>query len=88
MAVKQKFLEKWRMWMLTGSITCVVVGGAFAFCWNTFAGPDIERRIDEKLNPVAEALVWQNYLYMEYYPDSVIERATEKFAYMKKHAPK
>jgi hypothetical protein len=39
----------------------------------------IDKRIDIKLNPVVEALEFQNFLMMESLPDTIVDRATAKY---------
>lgn len=54
-----------------------------AFVWNTWAVPEIDLRIEREVTPVADAIEFQNYMWMEYLPDSVVQRATKRYELMK-----
>ena len=56
-----------------------LIGATAKFTWSTFAIPQVDGMICEKVNPLIDALEFQNYLMMEAMPDSVVERASRKY---------
>lgn len=67
---------------LCGAI--LATAGVVALCWGTLAVPEIDRRVDMKINPVIEVMEYQNFLIMEQMPDDKVRAAEQKYTSYKR----
>ena len=74
-----------QMGELAKSILAIMAlaGAVMAFGWNNYGKPTVERMICEKTDPLVDAMELQNYLIMESMPDSLVERAIDKYTRMR-----
>ena len=73
------------------TLSVAIFGGGLAFCWNNFARPDIDKRIDIKQIPVLktlqsinDAIEYQNFLMIETMDTTAVRNAENKFTSLNK----
>ena len=67
---------------LCGAI--LATAGVIALCWAKLAVPEIDRRVDRKIDPVIEVMEYQNFLIMEQMPDDKVRSAEQKYTSYKR----
>jgi hypothetical protein len=59
--------------------SAIILCGAITFGWGYFIAPQIDKRIDVKLEPVVEAVTYQSFLWVEQMDSATVRRANERF---------
>ena len=86
----KKFIDKIKdlKEMLIVLVTLFTIfSGAVVFGWNKIAMPEIDKRIENKQQPIVDALKYQSFLMEVMMPDSLIEKAERRYVISKRGRP-
>lgn len=79
MTAKKNPVEMVKNTMLTISASAAVLSGVVALVWQAYAAPEIDRKICAKVDPVIEAIEYQNFLMMATMSDEQLEAANRRW---------